>query len=143
MLSCNAQPRLTRAGKLEQRILYAVNRERAAAGAPALEWEPRLAEVAFRHSSRMVEAGFFSHRDPRYGEPAGRLTRAGIRWRSSGENIHKSKGHADPVRIALSDWMKSSGHRRNILDAGFTHTGVGVATGPGGLYTITQVFVRY
>jgi uncharacterized protein YkwD len=91
----------------------------------------------------MTQARFFSHVDPRFGKPAQRLTRAGIRWKSCAENIHRSRGHSDPVRVALNGWLNSPGHRKNILDTTYTQTGVGVTVSAGGVYTITQLFVDY
>jgi uncharacterized protein YkwD len=39
--------------------------------------------------------------------------------------------------------MQSSGHRKNILTREFTHTGIGVAIGHDGGYTITQMFAAF
>jgi uncharacterized protein YkwD len=39
--------------------------------------------------------------------------------------------------------MQSSGHRKNILTREFTHTGIGVAIGRDGGYTITQMFAAF
>lgn len=41
-----------------------------------------------------------------------------------GENI--AAGQQDEKEV-VKDWMKSSGHRRNILDVNFTHVGFGCA----------------
>jgi uncharacterized protein YkwD len=37
--------------------------------------------------------------------------------------------------------MDSKGHRANILNPDFTHTGLGIAEGEDGGYAFTQVFV--
>jgi uncharacterized protein YkwD len=120
-------------------VFAAVNRERVRAGLDALAWDDALAREALLHSDRMRELGFFSHRDPRRGSLRERLGPVARRWAVFAENIYQEEGMDDPVKSAVASWMKSPGHRRNILDAGFTHTGVGV-TGNGRTYWFTQDF---
>ena len=128
---------------VEQRIFQAINQVRQENRLTPLKWSATIAEVARSHSSRMATKRFFSHEDPQFGGPDNRLSTAGIAWRLCGENIFEEYGESDPVRAAVRGWMQSSGHRKNILTRGFTHTGVGVAMGRGGLYTITQLFAAY
>ena len=59
----------------------------------------------------------------------------GISYKSAAENI--AKGQKTPAAV-VNAWMNSSGHRKNILNAGFTHIGVGYADG--GNYW-TQMFI--
>ena len=54
---------------------------------------------------------------------------------SAGENI--AKGYATPQAV-VNGWMNSSGHRANILNASYTHIGVGYVAG--GNYW-TQMFI--
>lgn len=43
---------------------------------------------------------------------------------------------------AVDGWMKSPGHRRNILTGEYTESGMGAATNPSGtIYILTQVFI--
>ena len=131
-----------RAGSLEQRIFAAVNDERRAHGVPALRWSGAIAEQARHHSQRMLDRKFFSHIDPQFGDPSNRLSSAGIGWRTCGENIYEEYGFGeDPVRSAIQSWLRSPGHRKNMLSGAFTHTGVGVAVSAHNGYTITQMFV--
>jgi len=131
------------AQSLEQRIFQSINQVRQHNRLPPLKWSSKIAEVARSHSARMATKRFFSHEDPNFGGPDNRLSAAGIAWRLCGENIFEEQGHADPVRAAVRGWMQSSGHRKNILARGFTHTGIGVAIGRDGLYTITQLFAAF
>lgn len=58
--------------------------------------------------------------------------------RSVGENV--AYGNVTPVEL-VKMWMDSAGHRANILNAGFTHLGVGdVTTSSGRVYAV-QVFL--
>ena len=131
------------AQSVEERIFQAINQVRQENELPALKWSARIAEVARSHSTRMATKRFFSHEDPQFGGPGNRLSSAGIAWRLCGENIFEEYGEADPVRAAVRSWMQSSGHRKNILTRGFTHTGIGVAKGRSGSYTITQMFAAF
>ena len=132
-----------RAQTLEQRIFQAINQVRQENKLAPLKWSARMAEVARAHSARMATKRFFSHEDPKFGGPDNRLSTAGIAWRLCGENIFEEHGEADPVRSAVRGWMQSSGHRKNILTRGFTHTGIGVAIGRDGTYMITQMFAAF
>ena len=132
-----------RAHVAEQRIFQAINQVRQQNRLPPLKWSAKIAEQARSHSERMAAKRFFSHEDPKLGGPANRLSAAGIAWRLCGENIFEENGQADPVRSAIRGWMQSSGHRKNILTRGFTHTGIGVAIGRDGTYTLTQMFAWF
>ena len=139
ILPANAQHALS----IERRIFQAINQVRQENKLKPLEWSAPIAEVARSHSTRMATRRFFSHEDPKFGGPDKRLSAARIAWRLCGENIFEEYGEADPVRSAVRGWMQSPGHRRNILTRGFTHTGIGVAMGRGGTYTITQMFAAF
>ena len=138
-VSAHAQP----ARSVEQRIFQAINQVRQENKLPALKLNVKMAEVARSHSARMATKRFFSHEDPKFGGPNNRLSAAGIAWRLCGENIFEEYGARDPVGTAVRGWMQSSGHRKNILTKGFTYTGVGVAIGRDGAYTITQMFAAF
>ena len=72
-------------------------------------------------------------------EMEARLRAAGVDWASYGENIAVGQSTPQDVMVA---WMNSDGHRRNILDPGFTHLGVGVHTASAGGPWWTQNFIR-
>ncbi len=130
-----------RAGTLEQSVFAAVNQQRRKRRLPDFRWSGPVALEARRHSRRMLAMKYFSHDDPEFGDPGARLARAGIHWRSCGENIYEEQGFDDPVGSAVQSWLHSSGHRRNMLARSFDHSGVGVAIGSGREYMITQMFV--
>jgi len=128
---------------LEKRTFELVNRERVAAGLPAMQWDERLAEVARSHSREMAETDYFGHLDENGDYADGRLRRAGITgFALSGENIHLGYGgNADRlVQIAVSNWKNSASHYSTLTRTEFTRTGVGVAR-TGTFYYFTQVFV--
>jgi uncharacterized protein YkwD len=136
LLFSTAQPR-----DLEKQVFAVINERRRAQHLPALVWNDKIAAVARQHSVNMARGGFFSHVDPTFGEPSRRLTRAGVAWTACAENIFEESGMSDPVRAAVDTWLHSPGHRRNILDRQYTHSGVGIALSRDGTYTMTQEFV--
>lgn len=127
----------------EQRAFDAINGVRVQHHLPPLRWSAQIAAVARQHSVRMLEHHFFSHEDPRFGGPGNRLSMAGINWRACAENIFEDYGERDPVRAAVTSWMRSEGHRRNLLSPLYSASGIGVAIGPRGEVLITQLFVGY
>jgi uncharacterized protein YkwD len=126
----------------ERWILDEVNGIRAQHDLPELDWREDLAAVARAHSEVMAQEKTMSHLDPRGRRVGDRLRQAGIGYRRAGENIANNRGLEDPARIAVKSWLKSAGHRRQILDPGFSATGVGIALAEDGAYYFTQVFVE-
>jgi hypothetical protein len=101
------------------RLLQLLNADRAAAGLARLESDPAIERIASGWSSAMAEAGALSHND-RYFD---RETRVRLNATRLGENVAVARD-AEQAHRALMD---SAPHRANVLDAGFTHVGVGAA----------------
>lgn len=57
----------------------------------------------------------------------------------AGENV--AYGYPTGRSVVLDGWMKSAGHRRNILDPGFRAMGIGARKADGTWY-VSQVFGR-
>ena len=111
----------------EQEGIRLVNEIRAENGLKALTYDWELSRVARYKSQDMKDNGYFSHTSPVYGTPFQMIKNFGISYRSAGENI--AKGYSTPQAV-VNGWMNSSGHRANILNANYTHIGVGyVASG--------------
>jgi uncharacterized protein YkwD len=119
----------------ETAVLALVNEARVDAGCGALTVDPGLAAVARAHSADMRDRDYFSHTSPEGLSPFDRAEQAGIDY-SRAENI--AFGQADAAAV-MDAWLKSPGHRANILDCELTKLGVGVAEGPGGPWW-TQLF---
>lgn len=108
--------------KFESDVVALTNRERRQAGLNALEIDTSLSQVARQKSTDMQQQNYFSHTSPTYGSPFDMMRDFGITYRSAGENI--AKGQTSPEEVVQA-WMNSQGHRENILNANFTHIGVG------------------
>lgn len=95
---------------------------------------------------------FFSHESPTTGGPFDRLKEIGIQNTYAGENIlyisnFKSYGENYSIKElaekAVEQWMNSPGHKQNILNSAYTHSGIGVYHNQEkGIYLFTQVFVK-
>ncbi|RNB81495.1 secretion protein [Brevibacillus nitrificans] len=110
----------------ERQILDLVNVARSRAQLPPLQWNEKAAEVARGHSRDMESNDFFDHVSATTGsDPFERLKQASISYRMAGENI--AAGYPDAIE-AHESWMNSPGHRKNVLEKGFTQLGVGVIT---------------
>ncbi|MFJ9535738.1 sigma-70 family RNA polymerase sigma factor [Streptomyces sp. NPDC101225] len=110
-------------------VVALVNQERAKAGCGALTEDPQLEEAAQGHSDDMAARDFFDHTNPDGADPGQRITAAGYRWSTYGENI--AQGQQTPQAV-MESWMNSPGHRANILNCSFKDIGVGVHRGSGG-----------
>lgn len=102
---------------VEDEVLLLVNQERAAAGLMPLRSDVRLRTAAARRSGDLAASGTLSHDG--WVEA---IRSAGYGGGALGENIAYGYGSADAV---MSGWMRSSGHRANVLRSYFRDLGVG------------------
>ncbi|MGW7134313.1 sigma-70 family RNA polymerase sigma factor [Streptomyces bobili] len=110
-------------------VIALVNKERAAAGCGPLTDDGKLRSAALNHSEDMDARDFFDHTNPDGADPGQRITAAGYRWSTYGENIAMGQQSAESV---MTSWMNSPGHRANILNCDFKNIGVGIHDGSGG-----------
>lgn len=128
--------------KFEQECFQEINRQRAARGLKLLEFSKELLPIARSHSQRMAEDRFFSHTDMEGRTVRQRVSEAGIRWSTLGENLAYSNGYINPVAASMRGWMDSPGHRDNILDSNFNRTAVGVWISDNGTVYFTEIFLK-
>lgn len=88
---------------------------------PALRVSPLLESIAATHGADMRHHGFFSHQGTDGTSVADRALRQGYDYCLIAENI--AMGQRSAKRVT-KDWIKSQGHRRNMLDIGATEIGV-------------------
>lgn len=114
--------------------LCLVNAERRSRGLPRLRHNSRLRRAAERHARDMVRRGYFSHDTPSGTDFVQRVVRARYVTRRSanwllGENLAWGSGSRSSARNIMRAWMRSQGHRRNILRRGFREIGIGIVRG--------------
>jgi uncharacterized protein YkwD len=127
----------TTAEAIAKDLFARVSAERKARGLPALAWSDDLARMASDWSGQMARSGQFVHRDL----DAAR-SRPGIgQFSALGENIAWVRGYEDDGYQLHLGWMRSEGHRRNLLQPGFDTIGIGVVCA-GGRAWATENFGR-
>ena len=119
---------------VRQAVLCLHNRERARHGLKPLRENPDLRSAAARHSTHMVDAHFFNHVTPSGRTMIDRVRRAGYLRRvhgswSIGENIAWASGRLSTADEITDVWMRSEGHRANILRSKFREIGIGISIG--------------
>ncbi len=144
--------------EIERLIVKCANSSRKKRGVATFKMNDGLTNVAREHSLRMARARKIWHGDGVH------LARISLSYKTiwdllkpkfykgcSGENVGQMysgrvMGFNRPIitkkDIALAQhksWMKSNGHRENILNSNFTLIGVGVVRNKNGYYC-TQLF---
>ncbi len=127
----------TRAG-IERNVFEQVNDYRSSRGLVPLSWDSRMNALARDHSEWMARRGKLSHRgsDGRFKD----LQSSGVI--GFAENVAYNLGHGDPAGTAVSGWIRSRGHHRNMTNSTYRLTGVGIARSKDSGWYFTQVFGR-
>ena len=135
----------------EALTLWLINDTRMQQSLPVLRCEPQLSVVARGHSLEMRDLAYFDHDSPTAGErePLDRFRNVFCFLPSYlAENIAKRWGPAPSLDLQNTttiheDFLKSPGHRANLLCCEVDCFGVGVATNAEGAYWLTEEFAKY
>jgi uncharacterized protein YkwD len=110
-----------------------LNKKRREHGMQALRGNGRLHHAAGRHVADMAAHHYFSHTSISGASFIDRIRRTGylrrVRSWSVGENIAWGTGALSTPRSIVRAWMRSPGHRANILNRRFREIGVGISFG--------------
>lgn len=115
----------------EQGFLSKINSSRSAVGLPPLTMDGSLQSHARKHTADMIAADDIFHSSSSELKAA-----AGSGWSIIGENVGRG-GTVDSLHDAF---MKSPGHRENILCPAYNYVGIGTDTAPDGRLYVTVVF---
>ena len=156
--------------ELEQAIHHLVNQERARKQLSPLSLNPSLSKIARNHSEDMLANEYFSHNSLDGLTPSDRAQRAqfectiisgGSQRTGIGENLlttfsyhsyevfesnseesirYNWKTLEELAEETVSTWMKSKGHRRNLLRSDYIQQGIGAVVGQEQKIFITQNF---
>lgn len=117
-------------GSAEATLWQLMNGARVNNGIAPVQSNGTLVSLARWRSADMLQSNYFSHTIPSCGCLVYTFyDRNGLSYDWAGENIGWNSGLDDaysPVRVHEA-FMASAGHRANVLDARFTHGGVGAA----------------
>lgn len=105
------------------------NKIRRDRGLPTFCVDPKLTEAAEAHSQDMIDRDYFSHDTKGGGDFAKRIKSYGYNYRTVGENIALGSGTSGSPTSIMKAWMKSPGHKKNILNKSFREIGIGVVVG--------------
>ena len=120
----------------EKELLDLTNAERKEACLGELKANPKLFAAARKHCANMAKQDKLDHTldDKTLGD---RVKAEGYKFNRIGENI--AWNHTTP-KDAVEGWMKSPGHKANILESGYTEAGLAVAKNAKGERYWIQVF---
>jgi uncharacterized protein YkwD len=152
-------------GALEKQIHTGINRERQKQGLPRLAWDDALVGIARSYSKDMATRKYFDHYSPEGHDFLHRYKQAGYEcavriqrtMHMGGENIALNHLYDSVTTVngqafydwnsqdkiaetTVQGWMKSPGHRQNILTPYFQHEGIGIFIDSKGNVYITQNF---
>jgi len=109
----------------EKKLLDLINLERQKHKLTPLKVSPPLFQTARAHAANMAKQGKMVHiLDGQ--DQFQRIKGTGYRYRYASENVARGEVSADLPTI-VKNWMESPVHRKNILDARYTETGLGIA----------------
>jgi uncharacterized protein YkwD len=113
----------------ERAFAKKINRARRSGNRGRLSLDPELSKVARRHTKEMVRHNTLYHTS------STALRRRVVRWNLLGENVGVG---VTPTTLHKA-FMRSPGHRANIMRSNFRHSGVGVRKARGRMW-VTVIF---
>lgn len=122
----DAPPSVMRASSFEEAIVAEMNRQRAAHGLVPLRLESRLTQAAGDRANDMFAKRYFDHVSPDGIQPFTWVRKRGYRYRIVGENL--ALGYRSGAAV-VDGWMRSPGHRENILQRSYNEVGLAIADG--------------
>jgi uncharacterized protein YkwD len=150
---------------LEKKIHYLINKERRKQGLSSLSWDDDLSRIAKQHSRDMAKRNYFAHNSPEGHDFSHRYKEEGYACTVpvenmiylGAENIFQNNlydsittvngkafydwNSSDKIaETTVQGWMKSTGHRKNILTPHWRREGLGVFIAPDDKVYITQNF---
>ncbi len=150
---------------LEKQIHVLINNERRIRGLPLLAWDDSLKDIARKHSRDMSKRNYFDHVSPEGHDFRYRYQQGGYSCQVQvdnaiylgAENIalnnlydsittvngrvyHEWNSQEKIANTTVEGWMKSAGHRKNILTPYWRREGIGVIIAPDDKVYITQNF---
>lgn len=121
--------------KLEVTRLTNIEREKA--GKSILKYNNYIAAGAQTRSEELVVS--FSHTRPDGSRFFTVFDDPDFSYRYIGENL--ALGYKSPAEVVAA-WMKSEGHRKNLLSDNYSDIGVGITKGENGRYHWAQIFYK-
>ena len=106
----------------ESQLISLINEERKKNNIPELNIDKELQNVARLKAKDLVDNNYFSHISPNFGTPFEMLKSNNINYKTASENIAGNSS----IEGAISSWMNSEDHKKNILSNNYNYTGIAV-----------------
>jgi uncharacterized protein YkwD len=107
-------------------VLAQMNAYRVEAGLAPLHIEARLTKAAEDRMRDMEDGGWWNHESPSGLSPFTWLTLRDYMFQAAAENLASG---FETVRLLVSSWMESQGHRDNILSPLYEDCGIAIIDG--------------
>jgi uncharacterized protein YkwD len=107
----------------ENDFINLINNSRYEHGLPPIVLNEKLSQSAMAKAREMEEQQYFEHVSPNGIQPWFFAEEIGYNYKNFGENLAEGFFSADSTH---ESWMKSSGHRDNILSEEFEEVGVAI-----------------
>ena len=120
-------------------ILKGVNIEREKNNLKPLKIDNHLNKIAIVKAKDMAREKKMSHTSKKFGVTFNLIKKEGISYTKAAENI--ASGHKTP-EFVTERWLKSKGHRKNILERDYRFIGIGKATDNNGKIYWVQIFTN-
>lgn len=120
-------------------ILKEVNIEREKNHLKPLKIDSRLNKIAVIKAKDMAKDKKMSHTSKKFGATFNLIKKENIHFTKAAENI--ASGHKTP-EFVTERWLKSKGHRKNILERDYRFIGIGKATDNNGKIYWVQIFTN-
>lgn len=121
-----------------QEVVRLTNEQREQYGHPALAYDETLTKVAMYRSIECADNNLFSHTRPDGTNFGTVLEYYGVQFTFAAENI--ARGHTSPEMV-MEGWLRSDGHRANIVSEKYTSIGIGISIDSKGRLFWTQIFM--
>ena len=120
-------------------ILKGVNVEREKNNLKPLKINNRLNKIAIVKAKDMAKDKKMSHTSKKFGATFNLIKKENIHFTKAAENI--ASGHKTP-EFVVERWLKSKGHRKNILGKDYRFIGIGKASDNEGKLYWVQIFIN-
>lgn len=130
-------------GPLVEDLLREVNATRRCHGSGSLVIDRAMMRVAERYARELARRGEVEHTSPTPGLRTfrERMASGGVQARIGGENLARLTASEELLGArTVRAWLRSPGHRVNLLDPVFARTGIGVWLGDDGIWYVVQVY---
>jgi uncharacterized protein YkwD len=128
LLGTAAPPASASLSNREKKLFIKINKARQNHGKKPLDLSLKISKKARNHSENMAQKGYIYH-------SCLTCKFKGWNWHALGENVATGPG----VKAVHKKFMRSPGHRANILGSQYDKVGVGIVWAKGKLW-VTEIF---